>query len=232
MDRDFVRTTGCLLQYKVSDKIIAHCYDAPHLIKVVRNNLEVKDFKHFINERWHQSTPKIYGTQQVASWDDVQRLFELDRIGCHRSLPKITDEHMKPAKLKMKVSVATQVFSQTYGTVMIASAKSKRMPDRSIGTGQMLLFINDLFDSINGSGPAEMGSLKGSVNEYSVHFAFWEWVLFMLAKMNYIDKTTGYVNCRSTVINKLESTIRGYQNVTRICLNKNVEEVSLRYFKN
>lgn len=232
MDRDFRRTPGCLLQYKVAGRTITHCYDPPHIIKAVRNNLEKKNFKHFITERWNISSSKAYGKQQVASWDHIKQLYELDRVGLHRFLPKITEEHIHPAKLKMKVCVATQVFSQTYGTVMLHCAKNKQMPEVSSATAQMLLFFNDVFDSINGSGPAQMGSLKGSINKDSVHFAFWEWALFMLSKMNYVHKITGRINNRSTVIKKLESTIRGYQEVTRICLNKNIEEVSLRYFQN
>lgn len=230
MDRDFSRTTGCLLKYKVGDKIITHCYDLPHLLKVVRNNFLVKNFRHYIKERWNISSNKIYGDKQEASWDDVKRLYESD-LGIHRFLRKITPEHIKPAKLKMKVCVATQVFSQTYGNVMMECTENKQIPANSSATAQMLLFFNDLFDSLNGSGPAQEGSLKGSINEDSVHFAFWEWALFMLKRMNYLDKDTGKINYGSTVIHKFESTIKGYQEITRTCLNMNIEEVSLRYFK-
>lgn len=231
MDRDFYRTPGCLLKYKVGDKTIIHGYDAPHWLKVIRNNLLVKNLQHFINERWNVLTGKVYGKEQVASWDDVQRVYDLDRLGCPRLLPKISDEHIKPQKLKMKVCVATQIFSQTYSTVMQTFAEKKLIPESSCATAQLLLFFNDLFDSANGSGPSQSGTLKGSINKDSSHFAFWEWALFMLPKMNFIDKLTGNVNSRSTVFDKIQSTIRGYEEVTRICLNNNIEEVSLRYFK-
>lgn len=230
MDRDFKRHPGCLLQYKVDGRTIIHCYDGPHIIKVVRNNFEVKDIKHNINERWSVSNSQTFGGEQTASWDDVRCLFDHDRQGCHRMLPKITEEHMKPTKLKMKVSVATQVFSQTYGTVMLECADKQRIPAKSKATGQLLLFFNDFFDSINGGGPAQEGSLKGSITEDSIHFVFWEYALTVLSKMHFIDKATGKVNSRSTVLNKMESTIKGYQEITRICLNKNIELVSLRYF--
>lgn len=230
MDSDFRRTPGCLLQYKVGGNIVTHCYDGPHILKVVRNNFEVKNLSHSVWERWNISQSKSSGSERTASWDDVQNLYELDQTGCHRFLPKITDQHMKPTKLKMKVCVATQVFSQTYGTVMLHCVEKKQLPAKSSATAQILLFFNDFFDSINGSGPAQMGSLKGSINKDSVHFVFWEWALFMLAKMNFIDKTTGRINSRSSVLNKIKSTIKGYQEVTRICLNNNIEEVPLRYF--
>lgn len=90
MDRHFERSPGCLLKYMVRGKAIIHCYDGPHRLKVIRNNLEVKDFKHFINERWDISSPKVYGKVQVASWDDVERAYELDRTGCPASYQKYT----------------------------------------------------------------------------------------------------------------------------------------------
>lgn len=228
MDRDFTRTPGCLLRYKVSESTVIHCYDGPHIVKVVRNNLLVKDFQHNIKERWNALSTKTYGNRQTASWDDVKKLYLLDK-GHHRLLRKITAEHIEPAKLKMKVHVATQVFSQKFASVMMESVAENKMLPKSCGTAQLLYFVNDFFDSINGSGPAQIGTLKGSINHDSVHFAFWDWALFMLARMNYIDKADGKINTRSTVINKIESTIKGYQEVTRICLNKNIPEVSLRY---
>lgn len=230
MDRDFQRHPGCLLRYKVDDRTIIHCYDGPHIIKVVRNNFETKDIKHHINERWNVSNSQSFGSEQTASWDDVRNLWDHDKTCRPRTLLKISDEHMKPTKLKMKVSVATEVFSQTYGNFMLQCADKQQISAKSKATGQLLLFFNDFFDSINGGGPAQQGSLKGSITEESIHFAFWEYALTMLSKMHFVDKETGKINSRSTVLNKIKSTIKGYQEITRICLNENIELLSLRYF--
>lgn len=229
MDRDFRRTPGCLLKYKIGDKTIVHCYDPPHIVKVVRNNLEVKNLKHFIDGRWDITKSKNYGNEQLASWDDVELVYNQDKDACPRSLVKISKEHIHPQRLKMKVNVATQIFSQTLGTFMLDYAKKHEQHSHASGTAQLLLFINDIFDSINGSGSEQRGSLKGSITKDSVHFVFWEWALFMLSRMNYVDKETNKINNRSTVLNKIKSTIRGYEEVTRICLNENIEEVCLRY---
>lgn len=233
MDRDFRRTPGCMLMYKVLGKTIVHRYDVPHVIKVVRNNFREKDLQHCINERWNisNSTSKTTGRQQIASWADVENLYQIDRTGFHRLLPKITEQHINPTKLKMRVCVATQVFSQTYGTVMLHCAENQQLPSKSSATAQILLFFNDLFDSLNGSGPTQTGSLEGSINEHSVHFVFWEYALTMLAKMKFVDKDTGKINTRSSVLYKIQSTIKGYQEIARICLNLNMKDVSLRYFK-
>lgn len=228
MDRDFQRTPGCLLRYKVGDQIIVHCYDAPHVIKAIRNNFQKKDVRHFIDGRWDALKAKAYGKMDEASWDYVTELFEADKNGCPRSLPKISEEHINPSKLKLRVAAATQVFSQTFGTVMLDFAEKCESLSEAVGTAQFLLFVNDLFDSINGSGPSKTNSLKGSITQESVHFLFWDWALFMLEQMSFIDKRTGDVNNRSTVFLKASSTIRGYQEVTRICFKEGLEEVSLR----
>lgn len=231
MQRDFVRTRGALLKYKVLNRVILHCYDVPHLLKVTRNNLQVKNLRHCVQKRWDISDSSTRGQLQVASWEDVVNLYEIDRCGIHRFLPKITDEHVNPVKLKMKVCVATQVFSRTYGTVMQHCVEKKQLPAEASGTAQILVFFNDLFDSLNGSGAAQPDSLKGSINEHSVHFVFWEYALEMLSKMNFFDKETGERNTRSTVLYRMMSTIRGYQEITRLCLNLRMKEVALRYIQ-
>lgn len=230
---DFVSRTsdGRLLKYVISGRTIIHCYDPPHLIKVLRNNLLTKDLKHFVSKRWDiSSSHKINEKKpKLASWTHVSTLYRKDIKGCYRRLPKITDEHISPDKLKMKVSVATQVFSETFGKVMIESCDRKQSPEEFIDTAQILLFFNDLFDSLNGSNHPQNNTLKGSVNESSLHFAFWDYALAMLTKMDFITKSTGDVNNKSTVLKKCESTIRGYAEITEICLNANMTDVSLRY---
>lgn len=230
MDKDFVRSPGALLKFKVQGKTIIHCYDVPHLLKVQRNNLQVKNMTHFIEKRWDFSDCNKPGKKQVASWKDVADLYTQDRKGFPRRLKKINYEHITPTKLKMKVCIATQVFSQTYGNVMQFAVEKKKLRSEAAGTAQILWFFNDLFDSLNGGGPVEPGSLKGSISKDSVHFVYWEYALSMLAKMNFVCIDTGKINTNSLVINRFMSTIRGYQEITRICLNMKIEEVSLRYF--
>lgn len=126
------------MKYKFQSKTIIHCYDNPHLLKVIRNNLLTKDLHHSIVNRWTVTNSIVESTNtQVASWIDVERLYQ---VGGH-SLDKITDEHIKPDKLKMKVSVATQIFSKTYGELMQLCAEKGHMPATANGTAQILFFL-------------------------------------------------------------------------------------------
>lgn len=129
----------------------------------------------------------------------------------------------------MKVSVATQVLSETFGKVMLNYSEKTLLPRDCTGTAQVILFFNDLFDSLNGGGPPQDQSLKGSINQNSIHFAYWNYAIEMLSNMNFIDKETGKVSNRSNVIFRFISTIRGFIEITKLCLNLNMKVISLRY---
>lgn len=225
--------TGELLKYCIDGVSIIHGFDLPHLIKVVRNNLYSKDLKHYISDRWNVSSTDYaiseYDESYIASWDDVEDTYLLDLQGTERLLKKITDEHINPNKSKMKVCVATQVLSETFGKVMLNYSEKSLLPRDCTGTAQVILFFNDLFDSLNGGGPPQDGSLKGSINENSIHFSYWNYAIEMLSNMHYVDKETGKINNRSSVIFKFISTIKCFIEITKLCLNMKMKEISLRY---
>ncbi|XP_037039348.1 uncharacterized protein LOC119076598 [Bradysia coprophila] len=147
-----------------------------------------------------------------------------------RKLVKLTDEHLAPVKLKMKVSLATQIFSNACGSVMLDFIEENKLPQDFAGTAQLLFLMNDIFDSMNGSEKQEIESdtLKSAVKMNSIHFSFWNHALTVLPKMYFIDKTDGKVNNRSSVLKKLESTLRGYVEFSTSCLQLDVPQVSIR----
>lgn len=223
------KQTGGLLEYQINDHKMIHCYDPSHLIKVVRNNFETKNLAHFIAKRWQTGDGENFGSLQIAAWNDLQELYELDRRSTQRRLPKLTDEHLKPEKFKMKVSYATQVFSATFGSVMFHYIEQRILPPHFTSTAQLLLYMNDLFDSINGT-DRYVDTLKSAVTPKSIHFEFWEYALSMLQNMFFVDKQTGERNNRSSVLKKFESTIRGYMEISNICFANGIAKVNIRYF--
>lgn len=146
-----IKQDGEILKYKILETEIIHCYDLPHLIKVIRNNFHDKDIKHCISKRWNISDSNGSDNDKktyTATWKDVADVYDFDLKGSQRLLKKITEEHINPDKLKMKVCVATQVFSQTFGNVMLHFSEQGSYPKDCFGTAQVLLFFNDLFDSL------------------------------------------------------------------------------------
>lgn len=170
----------------------------------------------------------IVGSSQTCSWDHIFELYRMDTQSTQRLLPKLSDEHLAPKKLKMKVSLATQVFSSTCGSVMLNCIQQNKQPKHFAGTAQVLLFMNDVFDSMNGSEHLNGDTLKCAVKTNSIHFSFWEYALTILSKISFITKSDGKVNNRSSVLKKLESTIRGYVEFSKICLRSGISKVSIR----
>lgn len=213
------RKPGAILSYNLRGERIIHCCDGPHLIKVVRNNFQTKDLLHYLPDEWRKidffnvdlSTMKINPRIRLASWDDVSNFYEQNKRASVNLIPKIVDEHIFTKKMKMKVSYATQVLSQTFGESMLSYSKQKNLPLSS--TGQILLFFNDVFDSINGHGIGT--NLKSAVTATSIHKYFWDYALLMMSKMQFVDKETGKVNNRSNVLNNFRSTIEGYKELSR-----------------
>lgn len=261
-----------LLQYRIRDTVIIHCYDPPHLIKGIRNNLETKELQHHITKRWNITDTgfKTDITKQAArraSWDDLKNFYIWSNGGSTKLLLKITPEHITPVKQKMKVCNATQVFSQTYGNMMLKYATKPNLPKQlsdTADTAEILLFFNDLFDSVNGSSESSGNQLKAAVSVNSVHFAFWEYALCMLSKMAFMENDkkedesgevnkekakitknagkntnekanenveTGKETNRTKVIQHWSSTVLGYIEICKKCLNLGMTEISLRYLK-
>lgn len=98
--------------FEINGQEIVPLYDAPHLLKGIRNNLVTKDLAFAMN-----------GTKRIAKWKHIIDFYEIDKyrfdVG-ERMVPKLTDSHIYPEKMrKMKVSVAAQVFSQRVGSIML-----------------------------------------------------------------------------------------------------------------
>lgn len=224
---------GDLLTYKLGNNTVIHFYDPPHLLKGTRNNLLTKNLKHAISGRWSRSYKKAISSkkkrQTVASWDDVAAVYEHVSKGSGRLLPKITPEHISPNRSKMRVSVASQIFSETYGrTMMQCSNEIKPLKDRS-GTAEVLYFFNDIFDSLNTSTATTTNELKSPVQEGSIHFRYWDYALQELSDMKFIDKKSGAATHRTKNIENWQSTIKGYAELSKKCIKLGMSKIALRY---
>ncbi len=228
------KNDGRLLVYCVNGRRMIHCYDPSHVIKVLRNNLEKKDLVHNITKRWQigdsNSSVSSPSTQR-ASWDHISKMYRMDLECPERLLLKLTDEHLAPKKYKMKVSLATEVFSNTCGKTMQDCIQQKQLPEHFTGTAQILWFFNDIFDSMNCSEQKKVDSpqLKYPVKENSIHFSFWEYALSALPKMNFVNKLDGKVNNGSSVLKKVESTIKGYAEFSKACIGLGISSIAIRY---
>ncbi|XP_045506305.1 uncharacterized protein LOC123702575 [Colias croceus] len=93
------------------------------------------------------------GTLRAAKWDHIIKLFECNPTYKGVSLIKnLSESHCNPNKIpKMKVKFAAQIFSHTVGWNMGFLAEQGLLPEDCKDTADLLLFFDNLFDSLNGS---------------------------------------------------------------------------------
>lgn len=216
---------------------IIHCFDPPHIIKVIRNNLYTKNLSHFVSEVWDYNSTNdtlVQNDVKNASWDDVRYFYNTNISSASRLIRKITPEHVDPKSLKMKVYVAAQVFSNTFGNIMLYCSEHGQLPTDFSGTGHILVFFNNVFDSLKGGETkTKINPLRSVIdnNNKEKIFGFWEYAISMLEKMNFVEKTTGNVNNNSSVLKKTISTIRGFMKLTKLCLSLGKLILTLNWLK-
>lgn len=93
----------------INNQEIVPLYDPPHLLKCVRNNLITKNLQYVTDNK-----------SRTAKWKHIELLHK-ENPGYKgiRLIPKLTDNHVVPSKIsKMKVKLASQLFSQTVASNM------------------------------------------------------------------------------------------------------------------
>ncbi|KAL5237342.1 hypothetical protein ACI65C_004752 [Semiaphis heraclei] len=139
--------------FEINDKKIILLSDVPvvpHLLKGLRNILITNDLNFVYNN-----------SQKKASWKHITQFYEFDKDQSterNSLVPKLTDAHVYEEKMKkMKVSHAAHVFSQRVGAIMKRMllcqiiAHEVSIDREAADTGQLCLFVDNLFDSANGN---------------------------------------------------------------------------------
>ncbi|CAH2989328.1 unnamed protein product [Chilo suppressalis] len=150
----------------INNQEIVPLYDPPHLLKGIRNNLLNKNL-HFVKD----------DVQKTAKWSHLQ-LLNKENPGYKgiRLIPKLTENHVNPEKInKMKVKYASQIFSRTVASNMGYLADKGILPEACKDTADLLLFMDNIFDSVNGSYKKNKFAkpLLGPATEHSVHNKTW-----------------------------------------------------------
>lgn len=164
-------------------------YDPPHLLKCIRNNLLTKNLQYV----------GVNNIKQTAKWHHLILLHK-ENPGYKgvRLIPKLTDNHVLPEKIsrnKMKVKLASQIFTRTVATNMGYLADKGILPKECRETADILLFFENHFDSQNGSynkrNEKFAKPLLGPVTPKSVHHKEWTMAKLKLKAMKIVHPITG-----------------------------------------
>lgn len=124
---------------EIEGQKIFTCFDAPHLLKSIRNNFMNTKLLFVINKR-------------PVAWTDVAKTFEIDqKSATTRAMLKITSNHITPTNFqKMRVKLAAQIFSHTVGSAIKTAAATKQWnSSTSLNTADFIENMNNIFDSLN-----------------------------------------------------------------------------------
>ncbi|KAL4107120.1 hypothetical protein QTP88_018552 [Uroleucon formosanum] len=121
----------------ICNKKIFLIYDAPHLLKSVRNNLMNGDF--LIDNN-------------IISFKDIQKTYELDNHSeTAKSMCKLTPIHLFPNSFqKMSCKLAIQLFSRSVSAAIKTCVSTGQLTSSSaIHTAEFIDIMNDMFDTFN-----------------------------------------------------------------------------------
>jgi len=136
------------------DREVFFVYDAPHIIKCIRNNL----IKHDINFDG--------GT---ASWSHIKALYDIDsKDKKARAVCKLTNKNISPNSFdKMKVKYATQVFSQSVKAAMITAVGTGELPKEALETADFIGNMDEIFNCLNSRSLFDANPLRCGVSNHT-----------------------------------------------------------------
>lgn len=95
------------------------------------------------------------------------------------------------------------------------------MPAEAVQTGEFILFIDQLFDSLNANNKIAASSkpLKGGVTSMSEHETFWRESIKIIQSMQFFDARTKKLSKVPSIINLIK-TLKGFIYLKRTLLSK------------
>lgn len=188
-------------------------YDVPHLMKNIRNCLLQHD---------------VYTVDGIAKWGVINQLYMTDKGRTTKLCPKLTQKHIDPnAFEKMRVSLATQVLSNSCSAAIQALAKLNKfneynLESSAIPTSKFLKTFNDTFDCLNSKSQNFFNNIKSPLKPESTSLKFLKDVREYLKNIK-VKITRGKIYC----FEGLEQTINGVillsnelfkeENISEIC---------------
>ncbi|KAJ8910968.1 hypothetical protein NQ315_003661 [Exocentrus adspersus] len=171
--------------FEVNGRRIYPIFDPPHLLKGLRNNFIDKSI-HFVKD----------SEIKTAKWEHIQRLYECDSgpgaPGEFRTLNHLTDEHIYAGKnAKNEAQIFSSRLASTLRLVSAVGQNEILGPGNPLDTAQLLLFVDKMFDSVNGStkNPRKGKVFRCGISQESPHVSFWkEEALPMLHSMEYAQR--------------------------------------------
>lgn len=213
--------------YIVDEAKIVHLFDTPHLIKNIRNNMMTADVR--------------FGKdgQFIAKWDDIIKYSEYDLLEFGKKCG-LTHDHLYPnGKVKMRVKLATQVFSYSVAAAIcsiVVASEGKKLAD-CLSTAKFLYEVDLLFDVCNGPGRKDKTKdQRCHVTDDSLHHRLWKEMYWRLKNWKFVrkveqdnDTVTEKVYVPPCVTGWMDN-IKGFRRLWKTLKGLGFNYMNLRYF--
>jgi len=94
----------------------------------------------------------VWWNDKQALWKHIDTFFNIDSQQKFRLTRKLTMTHIHPHRLsRMKVKYAAQVFNSSVAAGISVHCQHKSLPTEAMGTAELCIKINNLFDALNSS---------------------------------------------------------------------------------
>lgn len=156
-------------------------YDAPHLLKSVRNNMR----KYNLNVE-----------NAVVSWRYVKQFYEKDKEQDIRLAPKVGMQHIeKHGYSDMKVKLAAQVLSRTVAAGVFTHASLGLLPQEAVHTGNCIHKIDQLFDAFNSSSKYHYKEARRALSSDTCHTKFLSDMKKFLESWKFVTPPNVHIYC-------------------------------------
>lgn len=137
--------------FKIENQELVYLFDVPHLLKSTRNNFFTYIFVMNTGE-----TNKSF----------LENMYHLDKQKQYRLAPKLSNDHIFPNNFqKMKVKLASQIFSHSVAVAMYTYIDFKALPEEAKCTAEFINKMNTFFDMLNSNTLKDFNAFMGTDNQ-------------------------------------------------------------------
>lgn len=138
--------------FVVDESNIFYLFDVPHLLKSTRNNFFSYNF---------------CLVDGVTTKSYLEMMYTFDKVKQYRLAPRLSDEHLNPNNFKkMKVKLASQVFSHSVAVAMHTYIDFGKIPEEAKVTANFIEDMNKLFDIFNSSNLETCHAFMGTTEQF------------------------------------------------------------------
>lgn len=187
-----------------NNKKIFFLYDFPHLVKSLRNQLLKSD---------------LVTSDGEVSFKVIRELYELERNKVTKMCPKLTEKHINPNNFeKMRVSLATQVFSRSVAAGIRTTVVLKKFinvsEQISENTAKFVERVDNIFDCMNSGSSFDKNIAKSGIKKDNEVYKSIKQFITYIQNVRLPEGQKKTVYCLSGIEHTLRATLLLWEDIS------------------